>query len=100
MQLKDMSGVADLAELEETSGDDLLRPLVVGQSARNVSEALLPGVVVGELLGITDDGRTPLVAFPGQHGSAAVAARTTVDLHGAHIGRRIVLMFEGGDAAQ
>jgi hypothetical protein len=49
---------------------------------------------------MTENARTPLVTFPGQAGSAAVAARSTVDLHGAHIGRRVVLVFEGGDPAR
>jgi len=52
------------------------------------------------LLAVTDDGRTPLVAFAGQNGSAAVAARTTVDLHSAHIGAQVALMFEGADATR
>ena len=36
--------------------------------------------------------------FPGQTGTAAVAARTTQDLHAAHIGRPVVLLFERADA--
>ena len=59
-----------------------------------------PCVVVGELIAITDEGRTPLVLFPGQLGSAAVRARTVVDLHGPHIGQPVTLMFEGGDATR
>jgi hypothetical protein len=55
------------------------------------------GVVVGELISIADEGRVPLVRYPGQPGTAALRARTVVDLHGPHIGRSIVLMFEGGD---
>jgi hypothetical protein len=47
---------------------------------------------------MTDEGRTPLVIFQGQPGSAAVGARTVLDLHGEHIGRDVVLMFEDGDA--
>lgn len=57
----------------------------------------IDGVVIGELIGMTDDGRTPLVIYPGQPGSAALAAQTTVDLHSAHIGRSVVLMFDNGD---
>ena len=60
----------------------------------------ISGVRIGVLVGLKDDGRTPLVVFPGQHGSAAVPARATLDLHGAHIGREVVLMFEDGDAQQ
>jgi hypothetical protein len=54
-------------------------------------------VQIGELVAMTDEGRTPLVLYPGQPGSAALAARTTVDLYGAHIGKRVVLIFEGSD---
>lgn len=96
-----MSG-RDTTEIELVSGSeladgaDLLRPLVQGgvSSQRTVPE----GVVIGELLAIKDEGRTPLVVYPSQPGSAALAARTVVDLHGAHIGRQVVLMFENGDA--
>jgi Domain of unknown function (DUF6484) len=55
------------------------------------------GVVIGELVGLADEGRTPLVVYPGQPGSAALPAQTAADLQGAHIGRRIVLMFETGE---
>lgn len=58
------------------------------------------GVRVGTLVGITDDGRTPLVVFPGRRGSAAVAARATIDLHGDHIGQEVALIFEECDAGR
>lgn len=58
----------------------------------------IAGVRVGTLVGMTDEGRTPLVMYPGQPGSAALPARATLDLHGVHIGREVVLMFEEGDA--
>ncbi|KQX27866.1 DUF6484 domain-containing protein [Variovorax sp. Root434] len=54
-------------------------------------------VATGELIAMTDEGRTPLVMFPGQPGTAALRARSVVDLHGAHIGRCVVLMFEQAD---
>lgn len=60
----------------------------------------IEGVVIGELIGITDEGCTPLVLYPGQPGSAAIRAQTTVDLHSAHIGRRVALMFDNGDPLQ
>lgn len=53
------------------------------------------GLVVGELLGFVDG--VPLVTYPGQPGQAALRARTTVDLHGAHVGRQVALMFESAD---
>lgn len=58
------------------------------------------GVRTGVLIGFKDDARTPLVFYPGQPGVAAIAAATIVDLHGAHIGRQLVLMFEKGEPAR
>lgn len=57
----------------------------------------LNGVVTGTLIGFKDAGETPLVLFPGHAGSAAVGAASVVELHGTHIGRQVVLMFEHGD---
>lgn len=59
--------------------------------------ALSQALMVGELVAIADGGQTPMVTFHGQPGTAALAARSVIDLHGAHIGKRLVLMFEGGD---
>ena len=70
------------------------------QSAWQPVDAPISGVRVGILVGITDDGRIPLVVFAGQQGSAAVVARTTIDLQGSHVGRDVVLMFEDGDPRQ
>ncbi|RYF47599.1 MAG: hypothetical protein EOO27_37130 [Comamonadaceae bacterium] len=61
------------------------------------TEPTMPSVVVGELIALTDGGLTPLVRYAGQPGSAALCARTVVDLHGAHIGQAVVLQFENGD---
>jgi hypothetical protein len=58
------------------------------------------GAVVGALVGFADEGRTPLVLYLGQRGSAAVAARATVDLHGAHVGRQVLLVFERADTTR
>src|SRR5688572_20764893 len=85
-------------EAEHTADQDLLRPLVAGRAMTNRElPALSGGVVVGELIGMTDDGRTPLVVFPGQRGSAAIRARSVLDLHSAHVGGQVVLAFEGAD---
>jgi hypothetical protein len=51
----------------------------------------------GVLVGFVPESHAPLVTFQGQPGTAAVPARTTMDLHAAHIGQEVVLMFEGGD---
>lgn len=90
--------------LEEESGTDLLRPLMEAAPLKAQSpeprQDAQAGVVIGELIGITGEGRAPLVFYPGQPGSAALRARTVVDLHGPHIGRSIVLMFEGGNPSR
>lgn len=97
MSGRDLTASEAGALVEGQTGADLLRPLVETPPAR-LPHAALPGaVVIGELIGMKDEGRTPLVLFPGQHGSAALAARTVVDLHGPHIGSKVVLMFEGAD---
>jgi len=76
-----------------------LQKLLSGRAALGIPPSL-PSVVTGELVAITDGGRTPLVIFPGQVGSAAVRARTVVDLRGPPIGQGVVLMFEAGDATR
>lgn len=79
-------------------GRDLLLPLVSGQVTGGAHS--FGGVVVGELIAIVDEGSTPLVVFPGQQQSAAVRARAVLDLHGTHIGKPVVLVFEDGDPAR
>jgi hypothetical protein len=70
----------------------------IGGCARpELAASVIPGVRVGVLVGLKDEGRTALVVFPGQSGSSAVPARAALDLHGTHICREVVLMFEDGD---
>lgn len=76
--------VAELAHVQNTRGQK-----AVGRK--------IQGVVTGELIGFKDQGRTPLVTYPNQPGTAAIAAGAILDLHGPHIGRKVVLMFENGD---
>jgi hypothetical protein len=57
----------------------------------------LLGVVVGELIALSTEDRRPLVTFAGQLSPGALPARSTVDLHGPHIGCAVTLMFELGD---
>jgi hypothetical protein len=85
---------------------DAISPLLRGdaRSTETIAAAhtqpAVVGVVVGELIALVDDGRTPLVLFGnGSHGSG-VPARATIDLHRAHIGQRVVVMFEQGDPAR
>ncbi|MCC8392513.1 DUF6484 domain-containing protein [Paraburkholderia sp. MMS20-SJTR3] len=54
-------------------------------------------LMIGELLAIAEEGHTPLVRHAAQEGTAALAAQTLVDLHEAHIGFRVALLFEDAD---
>lgn len=89
-----------VATAEKQVRADAGLPLLAGAATSLHDAAATAGVIVGELIGMTGDGRTPLVLFPGQPGVAALLARTAVDLHGAHIGKKVVLMFEAGDPAR
>ena len=102
-----MSGRDQIEELPveadapgETDSAALLRALVespVRTQAASAHETSLTGLVIGELLAITDDGTTPLIIFQGQSGTSALRAKSVVDLHGSYIGKRVVLMFESGN---
>ena len=83
-------------------GEDLLSPLLHGATHGAATPVREPvnGVLIGELIALSGNPTMPLVRFPGQPGEAALAAQSTVDLHGAHIGLRVVLMFEQGDASR
>ncbi|MDR6521236.1 hypothetical protein J2789_003923 [Variovorax paradoxus] len=80
------------------------RDLIEAQLAANVTQETIMGswhaTIVGELVAVVDEGSTPLVVFAGQPGTAALRARSVVDLHGVHIGRAVVLMFERADPAK
>jgi hypothetical protein len=80
----------EIAEVRANEADDDAVASKVGCEAQH-------GAIIGVLIGFQDEGRTPLVIFPGQCGEVAVAARATQDVHGAHIGREVVLVFEGAD---
>jgi hypothetical protein len=104
MSGRDIIEAEAMPGLEEGNGEDLLRPLMEATPAKaRVAEPkqdIQAGVIIGELIGMMDEGRVPLVLYPGQPGTAALKARTVVDLHGPHIGRSIVLMFEGGNPSR
>jgi hypothetical protein len=85
----------ELLLAEPDPGPSPLAPLLAERSA--TLRAPLPEVTVGELVALADDGTSPLVRYAGQPGSAALRARSVLDLHAAHIGRQLVLSFEGGD---
>lgn len=57
----------------------------------------LDGVVIGTLVGLKDSG-TPLIDFLSNPTGSQVPARSTVTLSAKDVGRRVALMFEGGDS--
>ena len=89
---------ATTAVSEELSGTELLLPLL--GPVRDASACAPSSVVVGRLVGMRDGGRTPLVVFPGQVGTAAVAARSTVDVHASQVGGSVVLVLEQADMSK
>lgn len=84
---------ADLVQSEEL---DLLasRPTAMAPSGE---AAPLGGVVVGTLVALDAEGAVPLVVYDSQPTAAAQRARAIVDLHGAHVGREVLLAFENGN---
>lgn len=86
-----------MVDVTEAADVDPLVSLVIGRAATPLASSTYGGIIVGELIGMTDEGRTPLVIYPGQLGSAAIAARSVVDLQAAHVGKPVVLVFEGAD---
>lgn len=83
----------------ELAGEEQLHRLL-DSPAVSVDEpaaSRIQGAVVGRLVGFMNNGETPLVTYQGQPVSRALPARSTLDLHGAHIGRDAVLVFEDGD---
>lgn len=76
--------------------DPELQALLARRSA-TLPAAGLPAASVGTLVALADDGLTPLVRHAHWPGTGALRARATVDLHGAHIGQEVLLVFEDGD---
>ena len=85
------------AVADELTGADLLSPLVLNRASNSQEPASFGHVLVGNLVGFRDDGRIPLVIFPGMIGSAAHPSRSLIDLNRVHIGKDIVLIFENAD---
>ena len=84
-----------LVEIQEADGRETTRE--ADARPHSAGHVLMHGTVTGTLVGFADDGRVPLVVFPGQIGTAAVRARAVLDLSGAHIGGDVVLVFDRGD---
>ena len=89
---------------EAVDAEHPLRALAPSQA---VAALLAPGdcapagaIVIGELIAVSAHGGAPLVVYAGQPGNAALKARAVVDLHAAHVGHQVVLMFEAGLATR
>jgi hypothetical protein len=82
-----------------TVQDELL-PLIQARSSRATQLEAFQGILVGRLIGMREDCQTALVEYPGQAERGAIAARSTIELHRAHIGKEVVLMFEGGEPSK
>lgn len=94
MSARDSIGADARADCATGTGAASAGSLAGALSTAQTPVAAMQGIIVGELVGFAEGGRTPLVIIPGQPGTAALAARSVVDLHGAHIGKQVVLMFE------
>ena len=81
---------AAVRELEEL----LAQPAEIRSSQR--ARTHIDSVLVGTLVAFREV-YEPLVIYPGQSGTAAITARTTIDLQAEHIGAEVVLTFESGD---
>ena len=95
-----MMKVADPIEKEEALPETAAEPDLLSLLQRRSSVGPTTPIVVGELVAIADSGQTPLVVSSFGPGGRATAARAVVDVHAAHIGSPVVLLFEDGDAAR
>jgi hypothetical protein len=77
---------------------DLLKPLLRAPPSAKPREQV--ATEVGELMALDADSGTAWVRVAATPNANAVAARSTVDLYGAHIGREVLLNFIGGDASR
>jgi Domain of unknown function (DUF6484) len=84
------------ARVSESESAELLSPLL--HAPRGHGAVNINAVAVGELLALADG--HPIVRCAAVLGEQAVSARSTVDLHGSHIGQAVLLAFELGDAAR
>jgi hypothetical protein len=67
------------------------------ERAARLQSASPAEVAIGELIAIADHGVTPFVVYAGQSGTAALRARSVIDLRDEHVGQTVVLGFEKGD---
>jgi hypothetical protein len=92
----DMAAVADAGSACAVESTPASAAQVAVPASMFKHDATFPSVVIGELIAMIGDDSTPLVRFPGQPGTAALRARTIVDLGARDIGKAVALVFEGG----
>jgi hypothetical protein len=62
----------------------------------SLARSRVEGMAIGTLVALRDVCE-PLVVYTGQPGTAALSARTTIDVRGEHIGSEVALVFEEAD---
>ncbi len=85
---------------KEETGNDLLRPLIESsptKAPKRVPSTDPSSIIIGELIGMINEGQTPLVTFTGNPVELAVPARSTTQLAMGDIGKEVALLFEDGD---
>jgi len=92
MKLSENAGLQPNSEQTSEDGDELLGQLLDGSTSHTPA---LSCIVVGKLVATSEE--SPFVVFAGQPGSAALMARSIVDLHAAHVGKDVLLTFADGD---
>jgi hypothetical protein len=105
-----VTGARERLRARDTAYSDLIQADALHvdvDSSRRLTSSDAPGsqrvpgdcVRVGKLVAIRD-GLIPYVVFPGQSGTAAIAARTVTALSSGDIGREIVMSLIDGDQDQ
>jgi hypothetical protein len=94
-------GIARASAVEDAPGGPDVPPGALESSfagrPRTPSFESWQGAVIGELVALSDAGRTPFVLCPGQPGRPVRRGRTAVELPASEIGRNVILVFENGD---
>ncbi|GAB2882388.1 DUF6484 domain-containing protein [Uliginosibacterium flavum] len=70
--------------------------IIASLASTAVPQQRIDGIRIATLVALAADGLTPLISYPGQPGSQALPARSTVDLQARHIGASLVVMFDEG----
>jgi hypothetical protein len=96
--MEDVMKPLDANAVRETTatGTELDQLLAQPVESEPAGRRRIDGVLVGTLVGFRSE-YEPLVMYPGQIGSAALVARTSVDLCSGHIGDEVTLVFEDSD---